>query len=190
MVASRETFDLELIGPVLPDTSWQAEASEGFDLPHFQINWTAQRVACPRGKTSIYWHLTLDRAGKPIFAVCFSGKDYQPCPDRSKCTMAKAHGCRMLLCPQKEHEAIQQVRTWQQTEEFKKQYKVRAGVEDTISHRVLALGMRSSRYRGLARTHLQHLAMVAAINLKRAVNWLWGKPLATTRQSHFAALLA
>jgi transposase len=50
--------------------------------------------------------------------------------------------------------------------------------------------MRRSRYRGLAKTHLQHLATAAAINVKRAVNWLLGEPLATTRQSHFAALLA
>lgn len=77
LVASCETFDLELIGPVLPDTSWQAEANEGFDLPYFQIDWTVQQVTCPRGKTSIYWHPTLDRADKPIIAVCFSGTDLQ-----------------------------------------------------------------------------------------------------------------
>lgn len=189
LVASRETFGLELIGPVLPDTSWQAEANEGFDLSHFQIDWVAQQATCPRGKRSIYWNPTLDRAQKPIISVRFSGSDCQPCPDRVKCTQAKAHGRFMSLRPQQEHEAIQQTRAYQQTEEFKEQYKIRAGVEGTISQSVLALAMRRSRYRGLAKTHLQHLASAAAMNLKRAVNWLSGKPLATTRQSHFAALL-
>ena len=91
---------------------------------------------------------------------------------------------------QKEHEAIQRNRAYAQTEEFKEQYKVRAGVEGTISQGVVAFGMRRSRYRGLAKTHLQHLATATAINVKRAVNWLLSEPLATTRQSHFAALLA
>jgi transposase len=190
LITTREIFGLDLIGPVLPDTSWQAEAREGFDLPNFQIDWPVQQVTCPRGKTSIYWHPTFDRAQKPVIAVRFSGKDCQPCPDRAQCTQAKAHGRFMSLRPQKEHEAIQQARAYQQTEAFKEQYKVRAGVEGTISQSVVALGMRRSRYRGLARSHLQHLGTAAAINLKRAVNWLWGKPLATTRKSHFAALLA
>jgi hypothetical protein len=39
-------------------------------------------------------------------------------------------------------------------------------------------------------TLLQHLVTAAAINVKQAVNWLSGVPLAQTRQSHFAALMA
>ena len=40
-------------------------------------------------------------------------------------------------------------------------------MEGTLSQGVRALGLRQSRYWGLAKTHLQHLATAAAINLDR-----------------------
>ncbi|WP_420538139.1 transposase [Nonomuraea pusilla] len=48
--------------------------------------------------------------------------------------------------------------------------------------------MRRSRYRGNAKTHLQHLLIAAAMNLTRLDAWLTGTPLAPTRTSHFATL--
>lgn len=51
----------------MPDTSWQAAADQGFDLANFQIDLASQHVTCPIGKTSIYWHPTLDRSQKPVF---------------------------------------------------------------------------------------------------------------------------
>ena len=64
----------------------------------------------------------------------------------------------------------------------------RAGVEGTVSQGVRAFGLRQARYRGIAKTHLQHLATAAAINLERIVAWLNDIPRATTRTSRFAAL--
>jgi transposase len=57
-------------------------------------------------------------------------------------------------------------------------------VEGTISQAAFALGMRRMRYRGLQETHLHHLAIAAAINMSRIVDWLLGKP----RVSHFVRL--
>src|SRR5258708_2091775 len=54
--------------------------------------------------------------------------------------------------------------------------------------RVRAFGLRRSRYRGMNKTHLQHLVTAAVINLVRTLDWLDGKPLAKTRTSKFAAL--
>src|SRR5687767_3236123 len=51
-------------------------------------------------------------------------------------------------------------------------YAQRAGVEGTLSQGVRAFGLRQARYRGLAKTHLQDVAMAAAINAGRLVNWL------------------
>jgi transposase len=53
---------------------------------------------------------------------------------------------------------------------------------------VRAFGLRRARYRGLARTHLQHVATAAAMNVDRLINWLDEVPRAQTRRSHFAAL--
>ena len=51
-----------------------------------------------------------------------------------------------------------------------------------------AFGLRRTRYRGLAKTHMQHVAIAAAINVDRIVAWLDERPRATTRTSRFAAL--
>ena len=40
----------------------------------------------------------------------------------------------------------------------------------------------------MAKTHLQHVATAAAINIDRIVAWLEARPRATTRTSRFAAL--
>ena len=63
-------------------------------------------------------------------------------------------------------------------------------VEGTISQGVRAFGLRRSRYRGLARTHLQHVATAAAIDLARLGDWLRAIPRAATRVSRFAARTA
>ena len=76
----------------------------------------------------------------------------------------------------------------EQTDEFKKLYKKRAGVEGTISQAVGVLGMRRTRYRGLDKVHLQHLMTAAAMNLMRVLDWLSGKERSTTRVSAFARL--
>jgi transposase len=52
------------------------------------------------------------------------------------------------------------------------------------------LRLRRSRYRGLARTHLQQVATAAAIDLARLGDWFRSIPRATTRTSRFAALAA
>ena len=46
--------------------------------------------------------------------------------------------------------------------------------------------LRHCRYRGLAKTHLQHVATAAAINIGRVVAYLDGKKPATTQTSRFA----
>jgi transposase len=53
---------------------------------------------------------------------------------------------------------------------------------------VRAFGLRRTRYRGLPKTHMQHVAIAAAINMDRIVAWLDERPRATTRTSRFAAL--
>jgi transposase len=67
-------------------------------------------------------------------------------------------------------------------------YNHRAGIEGTISQGVRAFDLRQTRYRGLAKTHLQHIATATAINLDRLVAWLEEVPRALTRTSRFAAL--
>jgi hypothetical protein len=71
---------------------------------------------------------------------------------------------------------------------FKELYKNRAGVEGTISQAVFACGIRPTRYRGVIKTHLQHLATAAAIHLQRFVGWWWDVPRSVTCKSPVARL--
>ncbi len=92
--------------------------------------------------------------------------------------------------PQPEHEALAAARACEGTAEGKRLYAQRNGVEGTLSQAVRIFGLRRARYRGLAKTGLQHVATAAALNLDRLAAWFAGRPLAPTRTSRFAALAA
>ena len=94
----------------------------------------------------------------------------------------------VAFLPQVKYEALEQARKTHSSPEGKERYKRRAGIEGTLSQGVRSFGLRRSRYRGLAKTHLQNMAIGAAINIDRLVNWLNGVPLAKTRTSRFKAL--
>jgi transposase len=85
--------------------------------------------------------------------------------------------------------ALQAAQQRQQTPDFLSLYALRAGIEATISLAVRSFGLRRSRYLGQAKTHLQHVATVAAMNLMRLVRWVTGNALAPNRQSHFSRLI-
>ena len=91
--------------------------------------------------------------------------------------------------PRDQYEALQAARSSESSPEFRAEYARRAGIEGTISHGVRTCGLRRSRYAGEAKTHLQHLATAAAINVIRISNWLLEKPRETTRTSRFADLM-
>ncbi len=80
------------------------------------------------------------------------------------------------------------MRVRQKTPEFCEAYAQRVEIESTHAQAIRRSGLRRARYRGLAKTHLQHVLTATAINLLRIAAWLDGAPLAPTRCSHFAAL--
>ncbi len=65
---------------------------------------------------------------------------------------------------------------------------LRSEIEGTISQGVRMSGVRRGRYVGEEKTHLQHLATAAAINLLRVSDWLDERPHAKTCQSRFERL--
>jgi len=188
LVTSEEAYGIELLGPVRPDTSWQARQEEAYDVAQFELDWQRKRAICPQGHVSKSWKAGEDRHAKLIINATFSLRNCRHCPARARCTTSNTQGRHLTLRPQAAHEAIQARRKYQETEEFRDAYAVRAGVEGVISQAVYALESRRARYRGLTKTHLQHLATAAAINLRRAANWLLGYETATTQTSQFARL--
>ncbi len=95
----------------------------------------------------------------------FPRRTCQLCPSRSLCTRSDSEPRRLTLRPKKEHELLQSIRVQQETDEWKKIYDTRAGVEGTISQGVRAFGLRKARYTGLAKVQLQHILSAAAINV-------------------------
>ena len=186
IVASRSQHDIELFGPVSQENSWQAKASNGFDLSHFQIDWQHQTVSCPTGQQSRSWTVTKDRFGQEVIYVKFAPADCLVCPSRKLCTQAR---CRGLTFRQEALAlALQSARERQRTTDFKEAYAIRAGVESTISQAVRVCDVRQARYFGLPKTRLQHVITATAINVRRIVSWLIEPSLRPTHVSRFAAL--
>jgi transposase len=55
LVDSTTQYDVQLVGPTRPDVSWQARQPDAYDITRFHIDWQAEQVTCPQGKTSSYW---------------------------------------------------------------------------------------------------------------------------------------
>lgn len=190
LIQAHDEYEIEMLMPMRSDHSWQAQAENGYDLSHFQIDWEAQQVLCPHGKRSVSWVRRQDKQGHLRFETMFSAADCGPCTNRDLCTKSKHHRRKLTFRPQHEHELIQESRSYQQTNEFQARYKARAGIEGTISQATVALDMRRARYRGADKTHLQHVATATAINLRRLLNWWNHVPTAQTKPTRFATLMA
>ncbi len=189
LLEAQQQYQVDLVGLIHGDTQWQATEKTGYDIGHFQVDWDAQVATCPQGRKSVEWRETETARGAMVL-VQFDPADCTPCPVRSLCTRAKNSPRSLTLQPRTEHEVIQEARRRQETEEFGLLYNQRAGIEGTVSQGVRAFGLREARYRGVGKTHLQHVATAAAINFGRLTNWLSGVPSAETRTSRFAALVA
>jgi transposase len=95
---------------------------------------------------------------------------------------------KLTMLPREEHELLIAKRVEQRTPEWKHLYNMRAGIEGTFSQGVRSTGLRRSRYRGQAKTHLQNVAIACAINLQRLTDYWAGVHPAQTRTSAFARL--
>jgi transposase len=188
LVTSQNDHGITLRGPTRPSQGWQAHTDGAYDLPQFTIDWEQRQARCPQGKVSTVWREYVDREGKPYTLVRFSLQDCRPCHARPFCSRTTDTGRRLHLPAQEHFEALQAARTWYASKEGQQHYQCRAGVEGTLSQGVRAFGLRRTRYRGVEKTHLQHVATAAAINIDRIVAWLEERPRATTRISRFAAL--
>src|SRR3989454_2552302 len=188
LVHSRDAQGIILRGPTRPSQGWQTQVEGAYTIEQFTVDWDQQQVRCPQGHLSVAWWEHGGGQGSRPIIVEFDKHVCGPCPVRAACTRAKHTGRRLRLPPQDQYVALQAAQTWSASEEGQQLYKRRAGVEGTLSQGVRAFGLRRTRYGGVAKTHLQHVAIAAAINIDRIVAWLDERPRAMTRISRFAAL--
>jgi transposase len=179
---------VSLEGPVRGTSSRPARAGQGYDLPHFAIDWEREQVTCPQGKTSVSWRH--QRIGDSETRICaqFSRTDCKPCAARALCTPKTAARRAVHFHLREEYEALNAARARMNDPAWQERYHRRAGVEGTLSQGVRAFGMRRSRYIGLAKTGLQQACIAVGMNVSRVVRWLDGLPRAKTRVNPFTAL--
>ncbi len=184
VVSALTTWGIALIGPLLADTSAQARAGAGYARADFAVDYDAETVTCPQGKTSASWTPCAQR-GKDAIVATFSASDCGPCPARTLCTAGKRR--QLSLLPRDLAEAQAAARSAETTIPFQAEYARRAGVEGTM-HQAASHGARRARYRGLPKTRLDHAYMACALNLLRLGAFWTGTPLDRQRTSHLARL--
>jgi hypothetical protein len=187
LVASVRDYGVTLIGPTPKDQQWQARTPGAFTLQDFRLDWDRQVATCPAGHPSQSWTVN-PRQGRMVMRARFSRRDCQVCALKPRCTRSARR--LLTLRPREEHAALGAARVRETQEAFAAQYRLRAGIEGTLSQGVHTMHLRRARYIGSAKVHLQHVLTAAAINLVRVAAWLAGNPLARTRQSAFVRLMA
>jgi hypothetical protein len=86
-------------------------------------------------------------------------------------------------------QALFAARKREETDGFKDIYRHRAGIEGIHSQAVRTMGLRRSRYIGLRKTHLGHVAVATAVNVIQLMSWLRGEVPEQTRISPFKQLM-
>ena len=187
LVTSQAEFGIALVTPMLADTSPQARAGAGFDRTAFAIDFGAQQATCPQGHASSSWNPVAQR-GADTIVITFAKGTCGPCPVRAQCTTSASGRRQLTVHPRDARQAQLAARAAQDTRDFQARYALRAGVEGTIRQGVAVTGMRRARYRGLAKTQLEHTNAAVALNLIRLHAFWNGHPLDRTRTSHLARL--
>ena len=154
VVSALTIWGIALIAPLLADTSAQARAGHGYARADFAVDYDARTVTCPQGKTAASW-TPCTQHGKDAIVATFSAGDCGPCPARGQCTTGTRR--QLSLLPRNLAEAQAAARTAEKTTGFQADYARRAGVEGTMSP--ASHGARRARYRGLAKTRLDHVYM-------------------------------
>ena len=189
LVESKQQYDLELIGPVRDNVSWQSKNPDAYDLSKFKINWKSKRATCPQGiKSNKKWSIHQDQWDNTVITIKFPRAACRECQFRHLCTRSKNEPREINVRPKDEHLAIVKRRKQQQTKTWSRKYNQRAGVEGTISQGIRGFDLRKCRYVGLDKVHLQHILTATAMNAVRLFAWFEGVPLAKTRVSSFAKL--
>jgi hypothetical protein len=168
-ITAAAMFGTDLIGPVLLDRSWQAKAGKGFDRSAFVVDWDTRCAICPAGKCSTTWRDQQHEHGIGA-TIRFDTADCAACPSRSDCTRDMS-GRQITLPPRNLHTIQQTNRAAQTDPDWQRVYHRRAGIEATLSEAIRAYGLRHTRHRGQARTHVRHVLIACGMNAARIADW-------------------
>jgi len=106
IVTSQREHQVTVLGPVNPDSSWQAKAHQGFDVAAFGIDWETHTATCPQGRQSSLWMPGHDRHDHTVINIRFARNECQACPMRERCTHSPTEPRMLTVRPQVYHEAF------------------------------------------------------------------------------------
>jgi len=152
----------ELVGPARPCPTHKG----GLSVERFDIDVSNRRAVCPAGKTSTQCSFIHDSHHGNAYYRFEWGAACDACPLRRACTTSKSG--RRTVCVGAHHDRLQARRREMKTEAFRQRMRQRNAIEGTISE-LTRLGLRRTRYRGLAKTTLANDLLAAACNVRR---WL------------------
>jgi transposase len=190
VIEAARCWGVTLVSPLLADQSPQARAGAGYDRAAFGIDFDAEQATCPQGQRSTWWNEVTQR-GTEAVVIKFAADTCRPCPVREQCTrstLSRGIGRQLTVPPRAVHATQTAARAEQTTDDWQARYAARAGIEGTVHQAVTVTGMRRTRYRGLAKTRLQHVYSAVALNLIRLDAYWNGHPLDRTKTSHLSRL--
>ena len=152
----------ELVGPARPCPTHKG----GLSVERFDVDVSNRRAVCPAGKTSTQCSFIHDSHQGNAYYRFEWGAACDACALRGSCTTSKSG--RRSVCVGEHHDRLQARRREMKTEAFRKRMHQRNAIEGTISE-LTRLGLRRTRYRGLAKTTLANDVLAAACNVRR---WL------------------
>jgi transposase len=121
--------------------------TEGFRLRDFKIDIEHRQAICPAGKKQVKWVRVKPGVNNLIAYHVRFGSQCQSCPyfGPGLCTdRLDGRNLGVNAC----HNQIQASRHEADTDAFKKEMQIRAGVDGTVSEMVRSHGLRRSRFRG------------------------------------------
>lgn len=183
VVSSQQNDGITVLGSVLSDNRWQANADNGFDVGSVHLDWQAHQATCPQGHTSCRW----SQAGERMDVVV-ARETCAACPGRRDCTTSATTGRVVHVRPQAAHVALQARRHEQDTPACRRASQTRAGIEGTRSQAGRGMGRRRARSDGLHKMQVHQVVTAVAIHLVRSDALLTQTPRGKTRPSRFMRL--
>lgn len=118
LVTSQTLYQIDILGPVGPDNSWQSQQNAGFGAADFSLDWVQRTARCPEGHLSASWTSGVDRHKNELIYIKFARGDCSACSVRSHCTHSPTEPRMLNVRPQASYQALLQARQRQHTEAF------------------------------------------------------------------------
>jgi hypothetical protein len=140
----------------------------------FEIDLENDTVTCPEGQTTEHYTWVKYRRSEDetvkVKRFAFDTAVCRVCPRHAECVTGKLRrGRTITLHP--DEEILQQARALEKIQYFRETYRERVVVEHRIG-RLVALGMRQSRFFGREKTQFQALMAGAVANFTLAMGWI------------------